>query len=242
MNRLNGLKYNNKLWEVKRNNQKECNILDKKNNVSYFLKGNIVAVEQISDYDFLILEKADDSSYFLYYTLEYGVAFSCYEKPFNSIDFISDNLVLFDKDCSTATVFSISNHIECKENIFYIVTRPAVDSLEFCSSYHTELIFDDDANSKYPKYLLVNYKLLSFRKEEYIQVLVDVQTWKAISPVYSTSRGEFIEISKDKKLLEIFNEDNYKLEQINKDESYKKASSSKNLLKTVDDFIALLKK
>ena len=57
MNRLNGLKYNNKLWEVKRNNQKECNILDKKNNVSYFLKGNIVAVEQISDYDFLILEK-----------------------------------------------------------------------------------------------------------------------------------------------------------------------------------------
>ena len=164
MNRLNGLKYNNKLWEVKRNNQKECNILDKKNNVSYFLKGNIVAVEQISDYDFLILEKADDSSYFLYYTLEYGVAFSCYEKPFNSIDFISDDLVLFDKDCSTATVFSISNHIECKENIFYIVTRPAVDSLEFCSSYHTELIFDDDANSKYPKYLLVNYKLLSFRK------------------------------------------------------------------------------
>ena len=89
---------------------------------------------------------------------------------------------------------------------------------------------------------MVNYKLLSFRKEEYIQVLVDVQTWKAISPVYSTSRGEFIEISKDKKLLEIFNEDNYKLEQINKDESYKKASSSKNLLKTVDDFIALLKK
>ena len=60
--------------------------------------------------------------------------------------------------------------------------------------------------------------------------------------MYSTSRGEFIEISKDKKLLEIFNEDNYKLEQINKDESYKKASSSKNLLKTVDDFIALLKK
>ena len=109
------------------------------------------------------------------------MAFSCYEKPFNSIDFISDDLVLFDKDCSTATVFSISNHIECKENIFYIVTRPAVDSLEFCSSYHTELIFDDDANSKYPKYLLVNYKLLSFRKEEYIQVLVDVQTWKAIS-------------------------------------------------------------
>lgn len=38
MNRLNGLKYNNKLWEVKRNNQKECNILDKKIMFPIFLK------------------------------------------------------------------------------------------------------------------------------------------------------------------------------------------------------------
>ena len=240
MKRLKDFSYNNKIWEVRRNAQNEFCIINKNTNNSYFIKGNVVAIEQVSDNNFIIIEKAYNSYIFLCYELEYNVVLKLYVREFSSIDFISDDLILFDKDLETTTVFSISNHIECKENIFFIVTRPAVESNPFCWSYHTELVFDNDANSEYPKYLFVTYKLLSFVKEEYIQVLVDVKTWKPIAPVYSTFRKNFIEIPKDKKLLEIFKEDNYKLKNLDKDRYYRKSSNT-NLLKPIEDFIYLIK-
>lgn len=230
--------YNKDLWSIDRINQ-DFNISDKKNDISYFIRGNIIAIKQVSDYDFIVFEKASDHMIFKYLELEYGVVLHLYQRDFKSCDFISDDLILFDKDFFTAKVFSISNRIECMQNILYIVTRPAVESISFCSSYHTELIFYD--KSKYPKYLFVTYKLLSFRKDEYIQVLVDAETWKPISPVFSTSRNGFVEISEDKKLLQIFKEDNYKLEEINKREFYTKPfPSNKKLLKTANDFINII--
>ena len=232
--------YNKDLWSIDRID-KDFNISDKKNDISYFIRGNIIAIKQVSDYDFLVFEKASDHMIFEYLELEYGVVFHLYQRDFKSCDFINDDLILFDKDSFSSITFSISNHIECIQNISYIVTRPAVvdaESISFCSSYHTELIFYD---TKYPKYLFVTYKLLSFRKNEYIQVLVDAETWKPISPAFSTSRNGFVEISENKKLLQIFREDNYKLEEINKREFYEKPfPSNENLLKTANDFINII--
>ena len=216
MNRLKEFKYNTKLWEVTRRNQKELYLLEKNGNNSYCIRGAIIAIEEISDNTFLFLANVPNSKYLLFsnLTLEYGVIRTNFTKEISSFDFISEDLILFDKNKYIAKVYSISQNKETIKDIHYIVSQPALDFPCFCWSYNVKLLPDIDSNLDYPKFLLVNYKLISFHCEEYIQILVDVKSWQPISPAYSTLRNEFVDFSKDKKLLEIFEEENHKLEKI----------------------------
>lgn len=240
MSRLKGFSYNKELWSIERNSN-SLTLRDKTNDFSYQIQGEIIAIEQISEDTFLILKNALNNNDVLFIKLVVcnGVIFTAFSKHIKSFDFISEDLILFNKNCLDSKVYSISHNVESFKDIQYIVTQSSVlAETSFCWSYNVQLVYDNSV-SEYPTKLLVDYKLISFHCEEYIQVLVDIESWTPISPAYSSLRDKYVEISKEKSLAKIIKEDNDNLAVI---DDFLANTYFRNKKKSLNDFLSVIKK
>ncbi len=239
MSRLKGFSYNEELWDIKRNSS-SLTIKDKMNDLSYEIQGEIIAIEEISGDTFLILKKVLNSNDILFvkFIVCNGVIFTAFSKYIKSLDFLSEDLIIFNKNYLDSKVYSISRNVEYFKDIQYIVTQSAIlAETSFCLSYNVTLVYDNSF-SEYPTKLLVDYKLISFHCEEYIQVLVDIESWTPISPAYSSLRNKYVEFSKEKPLSKIIKEDNYNLAII---DDFLEDTYFKDKKKSVTDFLSVIK-
>lgn len=216
--RLTEFSYDKNQWVIRREKFDLFLFTNQKTNSKYCLNHNIVAFEQINDETFLMLEKVPNEEGYLFLNIVFNKEkiLEKFRKKIKTFDFLTENSILFDKDCFTAVVYDIQHNSTYPRSIHSIVTQSTIRRVPcFCWSYKVKLIYSESNSEEYPKYIWVTYKLISFHTEHFIQVMVDTKTWQPLSPAYSTLQGK-VDLSENRTLLDIIEEDNKHLEEIDK--------------------------
>lgn len=170
MSRLYGITYNEKQWSCKGSRESgSYTFVNKKTFDSYRIYGDIIGIEQLDDNSFLVYRRIMRDTWQIS-----RVAFNSkhssliFSEDFKNFYFLSEDTILFDNRC----VYSISKN--CK-----------VEEFEWLKYKDLEVINDEEKNSTY---LLVKEKI-PFSDDAYVQVLVDINTFKPITNASSSLRN-----------------------------------------------------
>lgn len=212
MNKLYGIKYDKNVWTIKGDYVSGYKISRNESSESHFLKGNsnIVGINQIADNSFLIYYEFMRDKWKivrLKFTKEEKIIE--YSHRFSDFNFITNDVILFDKDfVDSATLYSISKNCEIPNLQFLISKSSEKPDCKLCKSREITLVKEE---SEYPTYLQVDYELKSFCCKKFIQVLVNPNTLSPLPLVYSTLRNNYISLSDDFTLENLFEEHNAEL-------------------------------
>jgi len=209
MSRIFETNYDKNIWNISGDSARGYIFSKKDSSHIYSIKGNLLGFEQVKCVEdtFLIYSRISWSkSKVARIKLINGEQVEEYSHTFETIDFISNDCILFDRNSSwSATLYSISmNHERVDLNFIEPTSRNKRDSI-MCKFRSIELLYTK--KSTYPTYLKVEYTLFSEYLKAYIQLLVDPITLKPLSPAYSTLRGEFVQFDDNFTLTHMFKED-----------------------------------
>ena len=173
MNRLDKIDYNYKQWSLTENKNYEYCLTNNISRISYSISGKISGIQQIDDSTFLIHRPATSNieNISRYRYTDEGAVLE-FHQYFYDFTFLTEDTILFDNK----SVYSISKNSEISE--FNWLKRKG---LQVCT--------DDNGN---PSVLLVQECVAL---NEYVQVLVDIETFKPVSRAYSTLRDSFIPLT-----------------------------------------------
>lgn len=173
MNELFKMTYNKENWKCKFMGINYCVLLNKNNNNSYCIQGNVIGLKQISDDTFLIHRQITTKiNHFGRFKLTSNKIIPEFSKDFKHFTFLSDDTILFDNDL----VYSISKNCEVPES-------------KWIKNKRIEVLVNDDK-----PYALFIEECIDPLKE-YIQVLADIHTFCPISNAYSTLRDSTIKLT-----------------------------------------------
>lgn len=216
MSRLYDISYDKEKWVINGSRDTGYQIVRKETFTSYFVGGDIIGIEQVTDDAFLVYRRTMRNEWSIARIKLTGTekVFE-YEHSFTNFDFLTDDTIIFDKDsCVFATVYSINNNCEIPIIHSIISKSSNLPDTRFCRSREIDLYYNNES-FEYPSHLFVAYKLSSNYCKEFIQVMIDPSTLQPISPAYSTLRGKYIHLSDNFTLEKLFTEDNNNLNVIN---------------------------
>lgn len=217
MSRLYGISYDKQKWAINESSD-GYSIVNKETFKSYFVCGDIIGIEQITDDAFLVHRRTmrDEWAIERIKLTSEGIVLEYEHSSFMDFNFLTDDTIIFDKDSSVfATVYSISKNCEIQD-IKYIISKSShFPDAQFCKSRDIDLYYENES-SEYPSHLLVGYELSSHYCKEFIQVMIDPSTLQPISPAYSTLRGTYVQLSESNPfaLERLFRNDNKNLKVI----------------------------
>lgn len=207
MSEFYDIMYDEKVWSIKGDRENGYRISKNDSYESHFLKGNIVGIYQVTNNSFLIYYKVmRDKWKVIRLKLIKGGKIIEYVHRFSDIDFITDDLILFDKNyVQFTTLYSISKNFEISDIKSLISKSDKLYDCKFCKSREIKLIYNSE-NSDFPAYLQVDYELKSFYCKEFIQVLIDSITLSPLPLTYSTLRNKYISLNDNFTLKNLFDE------------------------------------
>lgn len=207
MGKFYDIMYDEKVWSIKGDKENGYRISKNGTYESHFLKGNIVGIYQVTNNSFLIYYKVmRDKWKVIRLRLVKGGKIIEYVHRFNEFDFITDDLILFDKNyVQFTTLYSISKNHEISDIKSLISKSDTLCDCKFCKSREIKLIYTSE-DSEFPTCLQVDYELKSFYCKEFIQVLIDPITLSPLPLTYSTLRNKYISLNDSFTLKNLFDE------------------------------------
>lgn len=210
--------YNKEEWDIQGKKSTGYRFLNKKTSELQFVPG-IIGFYQLSSYSFLFFYRKQKHYKVSRTILDKGLLNIVYEHEFVSLEFLTNDLILFDSNIIKRSVlYSISRNREISLN--FITHSSKQHDLQLCSKRTIKLLRINEEN--FPKYLEVNFKLFSKFCTEHIQAIIDVSTLTPKSPVFSTLRNSYLPLRNEYSLKRIIDEDTKYLEIIESflDKSY----------------------
>lgn len=123
---------------------------------------------------------------------------------------MTKDIIIFNIDThlSGATLYNISNNTEYNTLNHILGSEP---DYRLIRDRSIELIYENSEEEDYPTALYVEYNFnpYSFNICAYLQVVLDVNTFKPIRPVYSTLRDKYFYIDDTVTLGQIAKEDSH---------------------------------
>lgn len=209
-----GISFDNESWELKEIPD-GIRLVQKKHLDVYDFTCGVFALQQVSPYNFIIHCSPEPWYYcFLMVKLKNGKMSFMESLTYTTADFLSPQLVLFNKHHLYAT--AVPTNIEVNplclsslsvESSISVASQfhPTIPDKDLCDSRKIKLICKGD--SKYPTYLMVEYKLSSTILQEYVQILLNPTTLLPMSPAYSTIRGKYFDFTESFTLYDLIAED-----------------------------------
>ncbi len=182
MARLYEISYDETMWSIKGSRQMGYKLVDKKTLDSYHVGGDIIGIEQVADKSFLIYKRLLAEEWAITRVgMSDGKIFQEFFISFRNFEFLSEDLIFFDN----YAIYSISKNKKI-DLLNRVITQSFIETdEEYYKSRRIELVYDKN-NDEYPSYFFIEYKLKSTEENHYIQVMVEVDTFLPVSPVYST--------------------------------------------------------
>lgn len=197
MKRIEGVNIDTTKWDVNSYYSTGYILKEKETGNSYELCGDIIGVEQVSDYEFIVCRRMFYDQYHMYrFKLKSGEVLIKFHKDFKKYFFLTDDTILFDNKY----VYSIKNNSKVKEFDWLKYKKLEVHNSE-----------EDDKN-----YIFVEEKIESYPlPDEYVQYVVDSEKFNIVSDAYSTLRGNMVNLNDEYKIDDLINEDRKYLNIIN---------------------------
>lgn len=199
MSRLYDISYNDNQWKITGSRDTGYTIIHRIALVSFKILGDIIGIEQIADEEFLVYRRIMRDEWQIIrfkFDIQKDKVYSLYQKEFRHFDFLTEDLIIFDKDShvSGATLYSISKNKEYDTLNHLLSSEP---DCRLIKDRQIELLYEDTKKSEYPVAIYIEYKfgIYSFIDiGAYLQVILDVNTFKPIRPVYSTLRDKYFDV------------------------------------------------
>ncbi|MCI8345924.1 MAG: hypothetical protein HFJ42_08315 [Clostridia bacterium] len=214
MSRLYDFNYNEDQWKISGSRDIGYTFVNKKTSSSCVIsKAGIIGVEQISDDNFLVLRSLDiDELEIVRFKIDTvnTQTYQLYRKEFQYFEFLTKDLIIFNKDNHVfgATLYSISKNREYDTLNHLFGSEP---DCKLIKGREIELVYENPEKDEYPTALYVEYNFSSYHLDicAYLQVILDVNTFKPIGPVYSTLRDKYFYIDDTTTLEQIAKEDSH---------------------------------
>lgn len=136
--------------------------------------------------------------------------FKLYCKEFRHFNFLTEDLIIFDKGVHVlgATLYSISQNTEYDTLNHLLSSDP---DCRLIKNRQIKLLYENPEQDEYPTALYVEYQFNAYPLDicAYLQIVLDVNTFKPIRPIYSTLRDKYFDIDDTITLVQIAKEDSY---------------------------------
>lgn len=214
MSRLYDISYNDDQWKITGSRDTGYTIIHRIALVSCRISGDIIGIEQVTDDEFLVYRRIMRDEWqiirFKFDILKDEV-YQLYRKEFRKFNFLTEDLIIFDKDVHVlgATLYSISKNAEYDTLNHILSLEP---DCRLIKDRLITLLYENPEEDEYPTALYVEYQFNSYPLNicAYLQVVLDVNTFKPIRPVYSTLRDKYFDLSDESITLgQIAKEDSY---------------------------------
>lgn len=214
MSRLYEISYNDNQWKITGSRYTGYTIIHRIALVSCRISGDIIGIEQVTDDEFLVYRRIMRDKWqiirFKFDILKDEV-YELYHKEFRKFNFLTEDIIIFDKDAHIlgATLYSISKNSESEALNHILSSEP---DCRLIKDRQINLLYENPEEDEYPAALYVEYQFNSYPLNicAYLQVILDVNTFKPIYPVYSTLRDKYFDLSDDSITLgQIAKEDSY---------------------------------
>lgn len=200
MSRLHEINCNKEQWlAIVNESEYTYTLVNQKTLHHYILYGDIIGIEQISDDEFLVFSvisrdeyEPGDKNRIERIQLQHSKIISIYRHDFyDNFGFLSEDTIIFYRD---ALLYSISKNAEVQDLARLITGVSNIDDLYYLSQRHIKSIYVKGNN--YPIYLYVDYRLKNTNYSvEHLQFLLDANSLKPVTPIYSTLRNQYISLS-----------------------------------------------
>ena len=212
MRRLYGINCNEEQWCVKGDRDTGYNLVNKDTLESYSISGDVVGIEQITNNEFLVYRNyIRNDCQILRLRLQYGITNVEYHNEFKRFKFLTEDLIIFDYEdtCLGAELYSISKNTQMNNLNHLISSNTNRHDANYVFNRNISLIYENQ-NDEYPIYLYVNYRLKStFYSKEDLQLIIDVNSLKPVTPIYSTLRNKYFTLSDSFTLKDLVEEETY---------------------------------
>lgn len=213
MSRLYDICYNKEQWNIRGSRDTGYSIVHKKTFYSCPIYGDIIGIEQVSDDEFLVYRRVMRDEWQIV-RLKLDVSNfkvdELYRKNFRNFRFLTKDIIIFDRDARSlgATLYSISNNEEYDTLNHILSSEP---DCRLIKDRKIELLYENPDSDEYPTALYIEYNFSQYSLDicAYLQVLLDVNTFKPIRPVYSTLRDKYFYINDTVTLGQIAKEDSH---------------------------------
>ena len=184
MSKLYEISYNKRQWNITGSRETKYILLNLSTNKGYVACGDIIGICQVTDDEFLIHRRIQRYKWqILRVQFKDDDSKVLFSKDFEHFYFLTDDTILFDN----YLVYSISKNKEVKE-------------FDWLKWKHFELKKINDSTV-----LLLNAR--HGNNNDRVTVLVDIETFKPISQVYSSLRDSFFDVQTSEDVVKIINED-----------------------------------
>lgn len=198
MSRLYDISYNDSQWKITGSRDTGYTLINKIAFNSCRISGDVIGIEQVTDDEFLIYRRIMRDEWQIYRfkadTVNQQIC-NLYCKEFRHFDFLTEDLIIFDKDnhVSGATLYSISKNEEYDTLNHLLSSEP---DCRLIKDRRIELLYADPEKDEYPTALYIEYQFDSYPLDicAYLQVILSVNTFRPIFPVYSTLRDKYFHI------------------------------------------------
>lgn len=214
MSRLYDISYNEEQWSITGSRDTGYTIINKTTFDSHRISGDVIGIEQVADDEFLVYRRImrDEWQIFRFKAdIVNHKIHNLYCKEFHHFNFLTEDIIIFDKDAHVlgATLYSISNNKEYDTLNHILSSEP---DCRLTKDRAIKLLYENPKEDEYPTALYVEYQFNSYPLNicAYLQVVLDVNTFKPICPVYSTLRDKYFDLSDESITLgQIAKEDSY---------------------------------
>ena len=184
MSKLYEISYNKRQWNISGSRETKYILLNLSTNKGYVACGDIIGICQVTDDEFLIHRRIQRYKWqILRVQFKDDNSKILFSRDFEHFYFLTDDTILFDN----YLVYSISKNKEVKE-------------FDWLKWKHLELKKINDSTV-----LLLNAR--HGNNNDRVTVLVDIETFKPISQVYSSLRDSFFDVQTSEDVVKIINED-----------------------------------
>lgn len=207
--RLYGISYNENQWSVKGSRDSGYTIVNKITFESYSISGDVIGIEQLTDDTFLVHRRTMRDEWQILRLKLQGSQIVEYKHTFNHFEFLTDDIIIFDYQDSShgAELYCISKNTE--ENDLNHLISGNTDRHDASYVYHRDItLLYENNDDEYPIYLHVNYRLNhTFHCKEHLQLILDANSLKPVTPVYSTLRDKYFTLSDSFTLKDLVEEE-----------------------------------
>lgn len=218
MSRLYDINYNEEQWNIGGCRDDGYIIISRTTIAGFKISGDIIGIEQVTNDEFLVYRRIMRDKWQIIrikFDLSTSEVCEIYRKDFRHFNFLTDDIIIFDKDAHVlgATLYSISKNKEYDTLNHLLSSEP---DCRLIKDRRIQLLYKDFEKDEYPTALYVEYQFNSYPLNicAYLQVILDVNTFKPIAPVYSTLRDKYFNVDDTVTLGQIAKEDSYYADRI----------------------------
>ena len=239
--RLYDIKCNEEQWIVKGNRDSGYKLVHKTTFECYSISGDVIGIEQITDDAFLVYRRTMRDEWQILRLKLQGSTIVEYRHSFKQFSFLTNDIIIFDYEdtCHGAELYCISQNSEVDDLNHLISGNLDRHDASYVYSRNISLLYENE-DDEYPIYLSVDYRLKdTFHSKEYLQVILDVNSLKPVTPVYSTLRNKYFSLNDSLTLRDLVEEETHYLWIIDDflDNLYNTANT-----KTTEELLSMIEK